>query len=90
MIMPDSILKELGVRDDDNKNTDLFKIVIDPFNNAQIQYHFAVTASGVQIDKKISGDNNDKNWNAVWKSAVQINKLGWSIELAIPFTAKIS
>ena len=83
---PDSILKELGVRDDDNKNTDLFKIVIDPFNNAQIQYHFAVTASGVQIDKKISGDNNDKNWNAVWKSAVQINKLGWSIELAIPFS----
>ena len=29
---PDSILKELSKRDDDNKNFDVFGILIDPFN----------------------------------------------------------
>ena len=65
---PDSILKELGKRDDDNKNFDLFGIVIDPFNNTQVEYNFIVTASGVQIDKKMSKNGGDKSWNAVWKS----------------------
>ena len=50
---PDSILKELCKRDDDNKNNDRFTIVIDPFNNTQVEYNFTVI-SGVQIDKKMS------------------------------------
>ena len=83
---PDSILKELGKRDDDNKNFDLFGIVIDPFNNTQVEYNFIVTASGVQIDKKMSKDGGDKSWNAVWKSAVDVFDKGWSAEIAIPLS----
>ena len=58
---PDSILKELCKRDDDNKNNDRFTIVIDPFNNTQVEYNFTITASGVQIDKKMS--KNGKKWH---------------------------
>ncbi len=83
---PDSILKELSKRDDENKNNDKFGIWIDPFNNTQVEYNFMVTAAGVQIDRKFSKTGIDKNWNAVWKSAVNINKEGWSAELAIPFS----
>ena len=83
---PDSILRELCKRDDDNKNNDRFSIIIDPFNNTQVEYNFTVTASGIQIDKKMSKDNDDKTWNAVWNSAVSINELGWSAEFAIPFS----
>ena len=83
---PDSILKELGKRDDDNKNFDLIGILLDPFNNTQVEYNFIVTASGVQIDKKMSKNGGDKSWNAVWKSAVDINDRGWSAEIAIPLS----
>ena len=83
---PDSILKELGKRDDDNKNFDLFGIILDPFNNTQVEYNFIISASGVQIDKKMSKDGGDKSWNAVWNSAVDINDRGWSAEIAIPLS----
>ena len=83
---PDSILKELSKRDDDNKNFDVFGILIDPFNNTQVEYNFIITASGVQIDKKMSKDGGDKSWNAVWNSAVDIFDKGWSAEIAIPLS----
>jgi hypothetical protein len=82
----DSILKELSKRDDENKNFDSFGIWIDPFNNAQVEYNFMITPAGVQIDRKFSKTGIDKNWNAIWKSDVEINEYGWSVELAIPFS----
>ena len=82
-IAPDSILKELCKRDDDNKNNDRFTIVLDPFNNTQVEYNFTITASGVQIDKKMSKNGGDKSWNAVWRSAVDIFDKGWSVEIIL-------
>ena len=83
---PDSILRELSKRDDYNKNNDKFELVIDPFNNTQVEYAFAITAAGVQIDMKKSKTGTDENWNAVWESAVNINEKGWSAEISIPFS----
>ena len=83
---PDSILRELSKRDEENKNFDYFSIYIDPFNNNQVEYSFTVTSAGVQIDKKISKIGVDKSWNAVWKSDVNIEKNGWSLEISIPFS----
>jgi hypothetical protein len=84
---PDSILKELSSRDDKQKNCDLFAIYLNPYNNGQMEYSFAVTAAGVQIDSKISSGNEDQSWNAVWNSSVKINKEGWNVEIAIPFSS---
>ena len=83
---PDSILKELSQRDEENKNYDSFGIWLEPFNNAQLEYNFMVTAAGVQIDRKFSKTGIDKTWDAVWKSAVKINQKGWIVEIAIPFS----
>ncbi len=83
---PDSILKELSKRDDDNKNNDILSIVLDPFNNSQVEYIFSVTAAGVQIDAKKTKNGEDKSWDAVWSSAIKINKNGWVAEVAIPFS----
>jgi hypothetical protein len=83
---PDSILRELSKRDDENKNFDAFGIFIDPFNNGQMEYNFSITAAGVQIDRKFSKTGIDKTWDAVWKSAIKINNEGWIAELAIPFS----
>ena len=83
---PDSILTELGIRDEKDVNSDLFGIFIDPFNNGQMEYNFSITAAGVQIDRKFSKTGIDKTWDAVWKSAIKINNEGWIAELAIPFS----
>ena len=83
---PDSILRELSKRDEENKNFDHFAIYIDPFNNNQVEYSFAVTSAGVQIDRKFSKMGVDQTWNAVWKSAININENGWSVEFSIPFS----
>ena len=83
---PDSILQELSKRDEENKNFDAFGIFIDPFNSSQVEYNFMVTAGGVQIDRKFTKTGIDATWNAVWKSAVDINNEGWVAEIAIPFS----
>lgn len=83
---PDSILKELAIRDDNNANSDHFGIYIDPFNNGQIEYEFMISASGVQTDAKITTSSYDNSWDAVWKSSAKINKEGWVVEFALPFS----
>ncbi|NLL28185.1 MAG: carbohydrate binding family 9 domain-containing protein [Bacteroidales bacterium] len=79
---PDSILKQLGKRDDD-LNADKFNIKIDPYNNRLDAYIFGVYASGIQSDSRIK----DANYNAVWESATTINSNGWEIEVFIPYSA---
>ena len=83
---PDSILRELSKRDQENKNFDGFGVFLNPFNDGQIEYNFMVTAAGVQLDRKFSSTGIDRTWDAVWKSAVKINNNGWIAEFSIPFS----
>lgn len=80
---PDSILHELGNRDDQDLNADLFQVKIDPYNVRQDAFIFGVWASGVQIDSKWT----DNTFNAVWQSAVAMNAEGWVAEFKIPYSA---
>jgi hypothetical protein len=80
---PDSILKQLGSRDEVNLNTDLFAIAFDTYNDQRDAYIFQVSASGVQSDSRVS----DPTYNAVWQSAVKIIDNGWSAEFKIPYSA---
>src|SRR5262249_48139004 len=74
---PDSILHELGNRDDGDLNADNFRLVVDPYNLRQDAFDFSVNAAGVQADSKFS----DNTFNAVWASAVKINNKGWCAEM---------
>jgi len=85
---PDSILKELGLRDNVEKlNSDLFKISILPYNDGLNAFEFTVSVSGVQQDEKVVGSAEDLNWNAIWESKVRINEEGWVAEIKIPFSS---
>jgi hypothetical protein len=79
---PDSIMRQLGLRDD-YLTADNFGVVFDTYNTEQDAFVFAVTASGVQSDSRWS----DNNYNAVWQSNVRILQNGWSVEIAIPWSA---
>lgn len=82
-----SIPCELGLRDDWGRNADLFALVLDPYNQGQNAFYFGVTSAGVQLDRYISPSGNDNNWNAVWRSSVDVTKSGWTVEYEIPFSA---
>lgn len=84
---PSKIRRELSLRDNDGKNTDMFGFSIDTYKNGQNAFNFMVTAAGVQIDYYISNNKFDYNWDAVWKSAVQVDEEGWVVEMEIPFYA---
>ena len=94
---PDSILTELGLRDSgDQLNADRFWVDINPFNDGINGFRFQVSASGVQTDINMSGAGNntggfsrrgDRNWDAVWTSAVSMKENGWAVEMAIPYSA---
>jgi len=79
---PDSILTQLGERDDD-LNADKFSISFDTYNKMLDAFTFSVTASGVQSDSRIS----DPSFNAVWESEVAIIEDGWIVEIKIPYYA---
>lgn len=81
---PDSILHELGNRDEGlNLNADGFRFAIDPYNKRQSGYVFLVTASGVQTEYL----DDDITFDAVWQSAVKITSTGWTAEMKIPYSA---
>ncbi len=79
---PDSILQQLGSRDDD-LNADKICVQFDTYNMQTDAYTFMVYASGVQLDYRI----NDGTYNAVWQSAVNISNKGWSCEMKINYSA---
>ena len=62
-------------------------LLIDPFNNGLDAFEFAVTPAGVQWDAKVVNNREDSSWDGVWNSATEINGVGWSAELEIPYSA---
>lgn len=84
---PDSIYTELTVRDKDNGNVDYFGVSLNPNNDGQNTYEFLVSAANVQTDIRISGEEDDYVWDAVWHSEVRITDFGWVAEIEIPYSA---
>lgn len=68
-------------------NADWFMILIDTYGNGTSANQFLMSAGGVQFDASATMQNEDKNWDAVWKGAVSIQDNGWSIEYGIPYSA---
>jgi hypothetical protein len=84
---PDSILHQLGPRDEWQNNTDAFAVMFDPYHDRRNAFFFAVTAAGVQTDARYVFDKIDVSLNAVWYSAVSIDSGGWTVEMKIPYQA---
>lgn len=82
------IYKELGQRDNsDRLKSDAFSVLISTYNDGLNYLQFIVSASGVQTDIKLTADEEERSWNAVWTSEVKINEKGWCVEMRIPYSA---
>lgn len=87
---PDSIFMELGPRDADNLNSDVFYIELSPFNDGLNGELFKVSSSNVQIDRKlmtVEDFHSTDTWDAVWESSTKILENGWCAEIRIPYSA---
>ncbi|RAK67121.1 DUF5916 domain-containing protein [Hymenobacter edaphi] len=86
-VSPDSIMRELGARDNFG-NTDFIGIFLDTYHDKLNGYGFFVTTGGVQMDARYSpAGGEDFNWNAVWDSRTAIQGTDWVAELRIPYSA---
>ncbi len=83
---PDSIRFDLTRRDEEGIS-DAFAVSIDPFDEGLYAFTFQVSAAGVQRDMKITPNNMDPTWDAVWESNVARFDSGWVVEIKIPYSA---
>lgn len=68
--------------------SDCFGVILDPYNNGDNGYLFAVNARGVQFDALIGNTNNiDDSWNTIWQSNTEISTKDKYYEIAIPLDA---
>lgn len=64
-------------------------ISLDTYRDRRTAYSFAVAASGVRGDWYHPSDNEfntDNSFDPVWQAAAQIDSLGWTAEMRIPFS----
>lgn len=78
----DSILAQLGSRDDHEIVSDMLYIGFDTYKRLDA-YVFGVSASGVQFDYR----DSDPTYDAVWQSSTKITEIGWVVEMSIPYSA---
>jgi hypothetical protein len=83
---PDSITRELVGRDGFGNN-DFIGVSFDTYNDKINGFEYLLTPLNEQFDAKISANNEDFSWNAVWESKVNIENDGWTFEMFIPFSA---
>jgi len=82
----DSIVGRLGRRDDD-ANSDRFNVYLDPYHDRRSGVYFGVDAAGTLYDGVLLNDDwDDNSWDGVWDGHVQVDSLGWTAELRIPYS----
>jgi hypothetical protein len=72
---------------DNISNDDHVGIILDTFNDSRRSYGFYSNPYGIQADQILnSGGVETGHWDAIWDSAGRMNKGGYIVEMAIPFS----
>jgi len=68
--------------------SDCFSVILDPYNNGDNGYLFAVNAAGVQYDALIGNSNSlNDSWSTIWTSQTSKKGSDKIYEIAIPLDA---
>ncbi len=81
-----SISKRMTRRD--NIEGDLVGVDFDSYHDMRTSFGFWVSASGVKLDRIMSGNgsNEDDTWDPIWFVKTHIGENGWTAEMRIPFS----
>ena len=81
-------IRALVTRRDVEGSSEQIVVSLDTYRDRRTAYTFAVTPAGVRIDYYHATDSEsdrDSDWNPVWEAATEIDSVGWSAEIRIPF-----
>jgi hypothetical protein len=70
------------VRRDAHTQSDQLTITFDTFHDHTGQTMFSINPAGVRGD----AFGHDDSWDPVWRAGAQVDSLGWTAELEIPFS----
>src|SRR5213592_1968534 len=74
------------VRRDADMNSDYLQVIFDTYHDHIGRLFFQVNPSGVKQDANGLGGGADPSWDPVWEVATNVDSLGWTAELRIPFS----
>lgn len=83
---PERIMKQFTQRDN-LEQAEFFLMDINTYQDGENQTRFIVTAAGTQADARVTGNDEDYNYNVVWDSAISQDNNGWYVEMKIPYSA---
>lgn len=86
---PAKIIATVMQRDNfDLLQNDQFVVAIDSYNDGRNGYWFSTNALGVRADCLFidEGETWICEWDGIWECASQIDSLGWTAEMRIPFS----
>lgn len=86
---PDRVSRLRGRRDSFGQQNDQFLVQIDSYHDHRTAFVFGVTPAGGRNDLIAPNDGLeglDTGWDPVWEVATQIDSLGWTAEIRIPFS----
>jgi hypothetical protein len=82
---PESIPRQYSQRDEIDAQADVFGFFLNTYNNQINQTKFFATSANALGDAITEGNREDFSYNVVFKSETSINKLGWFVEMKIPY-----
>ncbi len=83
---PDRMLGNTMKRDEFLSADDRFMWVMDTFLDQQTGYFFEMNPSGLMADSLMAPGGGNREWDGIWTAKVLRSELGWTIELALPFS----
>jgi len=85
--MPSGIIVADSRRDSSLDESDSFLVIIDSFRDRQNGFVFGTNPVGIEYDAQVTreGVGFNLDWNTSWSVKSQINEIGWSAEMRIPF-----
>ncbi|MEJ2202703.1 MAG: DUF5916 domain-containing protein [Gemmatimonadota bacterium] len=86
---PERISRLRGRRDSFMQQNDQFLVEIDSYHDHRTAFIFGVTPAGGRNDVLAPNDGlqgMDVGWDPVWEAATEVDSLGWTAEIRIPFS----
>ena len=83
---PAEIVSYSKARDSQLRSEDHIKIIVDPFQDGQSGFMFAINPAGARYDALVAGQGTRENssWDAVWEANTRRTPEGWTAEIRIP------
>jgi hypothetical protein len=73
-------------RRDADFSSDYIQVIFDTYHDHIGRLFFLVNPSGVKQDANGLGGGGDPSWDPVWEVQTNIDSLGWTAEMRIPFS----